>query len=99
VQLAQGDLAGARDSYQNSRAIREKLAAGDPTNAQWQRDLVVSHVKLGQVADRAGDGALARAEFATGLALAERLCGLDPTNTIWRKDAEWLRGKIGQKPS
>jgi Flp pilus assembly protein TadD len=94
--LAQGDLAGARDSYQQDLKIAEKLAAGDPTNARWQRDLVVSHAKLGQIASRAGDRTLARDEFAAGLTIVEQLCRLDPTNATWRKDAEWLRGQIGQ---
>jgi hypothetical protein len=72
----------------------EKLAAGDPSNAQWQRDLMVSHAKLGEVAARAGDKAAARREFSAGLTIMERLCRLDPTNATWRTDAEWLRAQL-----
>ena len=39
VQLAQGDLAGALKSYNDSLAIRDLLAKSDPGNAGWQRDL------------------------------------------------------------
>ncbi len=43
VQVAQGDLSGALDSYRAYLAIAERLAKADPNNAGWQRDLSVSH--------------------------------------------------------
>ena len=46
---AQGDLSAALSAYRASLAIRERLAAADPGNAGWQRDLSVSHGKLGDV--------------------------------------------------
>ena len=39
VALAAGDLATARTHHQASLDIAERLAAADPTNAEWQRDL------------------------------------------------------------
>jgi hypothetical protein len=36
-----------------------RLAAADPANTEWQRDLSVSHNKLGDVAVAAGDLAAA----------------------------------------
>ena len=57
---AQGDLAGGAASYRASLAICERLAAADPGNAGWQRDLSVSHNKIGDVlvgAGRSGRGA------------------------------------------
>ena len=41
----QGDLAGALEAYRESLAVRRRLAAADPSNAGWQRDLTVSHDK------------------------------------------------------
>jgi len=55
VQRAQGDLATALTSYRASLAIRERLAKADPGNAGWQRDLSVSHERIGDV-QRAGRG-------------------------------------------
>ena len=55
VQEAQGDLPGARAAYEASLAIRERLAAADPGNAGWQRDLWVSYWRIGSVAEQAGD--------------------------------------------
>ena len=49
VQVAQGDLAGALNSYRDGLAIRDRLAQSDPANAVWQRDLIVSCVKIAEV--------------------------------------------------
>jgi hypothetical protein len=39
VLVAQGKLDEALKAYRDSLAIRERLAAADPGNTQWQRDL------------------------------------------------------------
>lgn len=49
VLVAQGDLPGALAAYRKGLAIRETLAARDPGNTGWQRDLIVSYVKLSEV--------------------------------------------------
>lgn len=41
-----GDLAAAEDRYRISHAIFERLAAAEPTNADWQRDLSVFCYKM-----------------------------------------------------
>ncbi|HOX87357.1 MAG TPA: hypothetical protein PKW76_14165, partial [bacterium] len=53
---AQGDLGQALKAYQNSLAIREKLAAADPSNSSWQRDLVVSYYKLASFVEQSQSG-------------------------------------------
>ena len=58
VRSAQGDLAG-RSRPTRGKEILEQLAAADPGNAEWQRDLSVSWNKLGDV--RAAQGDLAGA--------------------------------------
>ena len=47
--VAQGQLAEALNAYRAGLAIAERLAVADPGNAPWQRDLSVSHEKLGDV--------------------------------------------------
>ena len=49
VLVAQGDGAGALAAYRKTHAILERLAASDPSNAGWQRDLIVSNVKLSEI--------------------------------------------------
>jgi hypothetical protein len=39
VAAAAGDLAAARDHYQAALDIAARLAAADPANTEWQRDL------------------------------------------------------------
>ncbi len=50
VLVAQGDLAGARQRYQDSLETRKRLAAADPSSAGLQRDLWVSIWKLATMA-------------------------------------------------
>lgn len=49
VGLARGNFSGAMAAYKASLAIRERLAAQDPEYAGWQRDLSVSHDRVGDV--------------------------------------------------
>jgi hypothetical protein len=49
VQEAEGDLGGARRSYEQALEIHEKLARANPISAAAQRDLIVSYAKLAQV--------------------------------------------------
>src|SRR4051794_19660638 len=76
VQVAQGDLASALQSYRASLRIRERLAKSDPGNAGWQRDLSVSYEKIGDVQVAQGDLASAlqsyRAASRSGSVLRAR---------------------------
>ena len=84
--VAQGDLAGALRSFTESKTIRERLAASDPVNAEWQRDLSVSLGKLGDLAMAQGDLAGALHSFAECKTIAERLAASDPANAAWQRD-------------
>ncbi len=48
--MLQGDVDGALASYRASMAIRKRLTAQDPSNAEWQRNLLISHERIGSVA-------------------------------------------------
>ena len=76
MQQAQGDLAAALTSYQASLAIAERLAKADPGNAGWQRDLSVSHNKIGDVQQAQGDLAAALTSYQASLAISL---------SVWRK--------------
>ena len=54
VLSAQGDLTAALAAYRASLEIRERLAAADPGNAGWQRDLSVSQDKSATCSEDAG---------------------------------------------
>jgi hypothetical protein len=44
-----GDLNAAGEHYRAALTIREALAATDPTNTEWQRDLSISRERLRQL--------------------------------------------------
>jgi hypothetical protein len=52
---AQGDLAGALREYGAGLAIAERLAAADPGNAQWRRDLWIACWKVANLLELSGD--------------------------------------------
>jgi tetratricopeptide (TPR) repeat protein len=93
--FARGDLSEARRRYGAAYAIAERLAASDPGNTEWRRDLSVSHNKLGNVAVTAGNLDEARAQFAKGLAISERLAAADPGNAGWQRDLSVSHERLG----
>jgi hypothetical protein len=76
-------------------AIAEALAKRDPANTEWQRDLSVSHNKIGDVLMAQGDGPGALGAYQASLAIAEALARRDPANTQWQVDLACSCGKLG----
>ena len=65
-------------AYRDALAIAERLAAADPGNAEWQRDLIVSCVKLSEAAPAEAAAWLTRAlGVARTLAQEGRLAPVD----------------------
>ena len=83
-------------SFAESKAIAEHLAASDPANAGWQRDLSVSLNKLGELAVAQGDLAGALRSFAESKAIRERLAASDPANAAWQRDLAVSHFKLFQ---
>jgi TIR domain len=59
-----------------------------------QRDLSVSHNRLGDLATAAGDLTAARTAYQAALDIAERLAAADPTNTGWQEAVRAGRQRI-----
>jgi len=51
----QGDLTGALEAFRASLVTRQALAAQDPANAEWQRDLSISQDNVARVLRDQGD--------------------------------------------
>jgi tetratricopeptide (TPR) repeat protein len=79
-------LADVVPLYDRTRAIFERLAQADPGNAGWQRDLSVSHEKIGDVLVAQGNLAPALESYRASLAIRERLAQADPGNAGWQRD-------------
>jgi tetratricopeptide (TPR) repeat protein len=63
----------------------KKLAPGDPSNTQWQRDFLVSYNKLGDAAEAQGKLEEAARAYGDGLGIAKKLAAGDPGNTQWQR--------------
>lgn len=85
LQQAQGDIAGARLSFEQSLSIRQKLVTAEPTNAQWQRDLSVSYERMGDLQQAQGDLFGARMSFEQSLSIRQKLVATDPSNAQWQR--------------
>ncbi len=90
-----GDLPGALDAFQKALEIAEALAARDPDNAGWRRDLSVSHNRIGDVRVAQGDLPGALDAFQKALEIAEALAARDPDNAGWRRDLSVSHNRIG----
>jgi tetratricopeptide (TPR) repeat protein len=76
-----------------------KLAAADPSNSAWQRDLSVSHQRLGDGQSAQGDLGGALAAYRESLAIAQRLVAADPSNSAWQRDLSFSHIKLGDVQS
>jgi tetratricopeptide (TPR) repeat protein len=94
IRLAIGDLTAAQTAFTAARQLAEQLAR-HPVNAEWQRDLSVSHNKIGDVLVAQGDGPGALAAYRKGLAIGEALAARDPTNSQWAVDVVVSCAKLG----
>ena len=94
VRLDAGDRAGALAAYEESLAIRRKLAAADPGNPAWQADLVFSLYKVSTV----NDAPRARAALCEALAIAEALARDNRLTTRKKTWPQLIRDLLAKLP-
>jgi tetratricopeptide (TPR) repeat protein len=93
--VAQGGLDEALNAYRNDLAISERLAAADPSNTEWQRDLSISYEKVGDVLVAEGKLDEALRTYRDELAIVERLAAGDRSNTLWQNDLARSDERVG----
>ena len=81
-----GKLDAANDAFTAALHLSQQCLGANPANTNRQRDLSVSHNKIGNVLVAQGDGAGALAAYRKTLAIAEALAARDPANTTWQRD-------------
>jgi tetratricopeptide (TPR) repeat protein len=86
VRFAQGDLAGALESYRASHAINDGRAQAHLDNAGRQHDLSVSYNKIGDVQRAQGDPTSALKSYRDSLAIRDQLARSDPSNVLWQRE-------------
>ncbi len=92
-------LAKVLPLFERARDIFERLAASNPGNAGWQRDLSVLQERIGHVESVQGDLGAALASYRASLAIRERLAASDPGNADWQRDLSVSYNKIGDVQS
>jgi len=94
AQLAGGDRSNALKNYQSSLATAKQLNQQDPLNVEWQQDLGMSFMRIGEYYLKFGDRVLARSHFAAAQTLFEALLRDSPTNRNRKKDLEKINRLI-----
>ena len=95
LQMRLGSSREGTNAYRKGLTIAETLAARDPANTEWQRDLSVSHDNIGDVLVAQGERVAALAAFRKSLAIRETLAARDPANTEWQVDLAVSCAKFG----
>ncbi len=75
-----GNVTAARGSYQESKKIRQELAAAHPDNASFLRDAAVAEEKMANVLTAAADLPGALASRTRSLEIFQQLLAVDPKN-------------------
>jgi tetratricopeptide (TPR) repeat protein len=91
---ARGDLTAAKAAFTVALHVTKQCLASNP-NTQWQRDLSVSHDRIGDVLVAQGDGPGALLAYRNSLGIAEALAARDPANTQWQRDVSVSHDRIG----
>jgi tetratricopeptide (TPR) repeat protein len=95
VEMAQGQLAQALESYQAEFAILDRLAKSNPANADWQSRLSASYGDLGEVEVAQGKLERALGSYREQFAIDDRLANSDPNNAGWQHDLSVASEKVG----
>ncbi len=82
----QGDRDAAYEAAITARDIHQRLVEARPERHDWQNQLALGHLQLGNILRLSGDDkrAQARQALEDARAIASRLVELDPGDTEWR---------------
>ena len=81
-------------SYRDSLALMEQVAARDPANAAWQLGLGTSHFYVGDALRRQGDLDGALQHYQEYREIAERVSARDPRNMEWKLEASFGHSNV-----
>ena len=93
--LRAGKLSAAIRSLQAIHQHVQKRANTEPDTKEWQRDLSISHNKLGDAAASVGDVAAARIAYQASMHIRLHLLATDPGNSQWQRDLSVSYDKLG----
>jgi serine/threonine protein kinase len=85
-----GDLKKALEIYGQAFVVFKELAAADPNNSEWQLDLAMYYLRMGEYYLKTKDKANALANFEQALPLFEKLSENSPENVKRKRDLATL---------
>lgn len=94
LMITVGRTADAMAEYRAGHVILERLAAADPGNAGWQRDVAMSNAQLGATYRQCKDPAQARRFLLAGRAIMAGLVARYPDWVEWKRDLAWVDGQL-----
>jgi hypothetical protein len=77
------------------KSISRKLAAQDPNNAEWQRDLSISLERVGIILSAESNFAEALDKEVESLAIRKKLASREESNAQWQNDLSWSYISVG----
>lgn len=86
LQVSNARLVTRDALMQETLTAMQRLVDQVPTDAEWQRNLSVSHERVGDLLMAQGDLEGAREHYQSDLEIAERLVQSDPNNAVWQRD-------------
>ena len=95
ISAARGDRDGALKAYKDGLDIAKLLAARDPNNAEWQRDLSVSYDRVGDISTARGDRDGALKAYQGRPRDFKQLAARDPNNAEWQRDLSLSYERVG----
>jgi len=97
ILLAQGELNGASEQFQQFQATLAKLVESDKdkTNARWRWNHALGYERLGDVQMRRGDIEAALKEYTSFLALVGKLAEQDAANSDWQRGLAIANERLG----
>ena len=92
---AQVDIELQLGAARKAVEIMQRLTATDPSNTRWQRDLFVSHIKVGDALAVQGKLTDALTSYRDATAIVERLAKAEPAETKWQSDLSMAHYSVG----
>ncbi|MCP4591655.1 MAG: hypothetical protein GY842_13020, partial [bacterium] len=93
--VALGLTSRARETYEGLVRAYAERTEKEPDRADYQRDLSVSFVKLGDLQQAMGDSEAARDLFVKSLQISQRLAAAEPDRADYQRDLSVSFNKLG----
>ena len=93
--LSLGRIRQALERHQEAFDLLKMWAESEPDRSDYQRDLSVSHNKMGDLLRALGQGEAARGHYESALGIAQRLARGEPDRSDYQRDLSVSHERMG----